>query len=269
MSSLGTIVILIPCFNEEESLPQLVERMGAALPEIRAVSADSNIEVLLFDNGSTDETFRVMQRLASQPPFRIHHSAENLNVGGALRESLRLSRADTIVTMDADCTYDPCQIPLLLRSLSMGHDIVTGSPYHPRGRVLNVPAWRLFLSRTLSFFYRRVCPLQLWTYTSLFRAYRRTAIDRIRWESNGFLSTAEILVEASAARLAVSEVPTTLSVRRFGVSKIRTAQVVRDHLRYVFSVAVRRARGKLRAPRAMAPLHPQPTASAGRKTRHD
>jgi len=269
MKPLGNIAILVPCFNEEESLPQLVKRLEAAVPDIRAVSPGSELEVFLFDNGSTDGTLAAMKRLATGPLYRIHHSETNENIGGSLREALRLSRADTIVMMDADCTYDPCQIPLLLRCLTVDNDIVTASPYHPRGRVINVPAWRLFLSRTLSYFYRRVCPLQLFTYTSMFRAYRRTTLDRIRWESNGFLSTAEILIEAAAANLLVGEVPTTLSVRQFGASKIRTAQVVRDHLRFVLSVAVRRAQGGFPQRDSIAPLHPQPTPMTGRKTRHE
>src|SRR5581483_8755091 len=110
--------------------------------------------------------------------------------------------------------------------LRQGYDIATGSPYHPRGLVENVPPWRLLLSKTLSAIYRLVSPVALHTYTSMFRAYRREVLETIEWRSDGFLSQSEILMEAAAAGFETGEHPTTLSRRRYGVSKIRVVRVI-------------------------------------------
>jgi dolichol-phosphate mannosyltransferase len=159
--------------------------------------------------------------------------------------------------MDSDCTYDPVEIGPLVAPLLAGWDFATGSPYHPRGRVLNVPGWRLVLSKGLSMLYWLVAPVKLWTYTSMFRAYRREALRTIEWRSDGFLSTSEILMEGAAAGLTIFELPTTLATRRFGASKIRLLRVMRDHLRYLLRLATdrsyrRRLRENFRAAPAVA-----------------
>ena len=73
----------------------------------------------------------------------------------------------------------------------------------------------------------------------MFRAHRRQVLTTIHWESDGFRSTTEILFAAAAAGFRICEVPATLSVRKFGVSKIRVIQVMTDHLRYLFGVLSR------------------------------
>lgn len=252
--ALPTISIIIPCHDEAAGLAQLQRRLAEALPRIEA-ELHARVEVLLFDNGSRDDTLAGMRRLfGDDPRFAIHHSPVNRGIGGALRDGLALTRGEIVVTMDADCTYDPPAIAPLAAPLLRGWDLATGSPYHPRGRVLNVPAWRLVVSRGLSVLYWVVSPLKLWTYTSMFRAYRREALRSITWESDGFLSTSEILMEAAAAGLTIYELPATLATRRFGASKIRLVRVARDHLRYLGWLATdRRFRRRLRANYRAAP----------------
>lgn len=227
------VSLIIPCYDEESGLPQLHSRLGETLPRLRA-STGCEFEVLLFDNGSRDGTLAQMQRLFGGEPWAlIHHSSTNRNVGGALRDGLALTRGEIIVTLDSDCTYDPLSIDALLAAVRAGCDVVTASPYHPRGQVVGVASWRLILSKGLSVLYRLATPLELWTYTSLFRAYRRTALRSITWRSDGFLSATEILIEATAAGLVVGEVPAVLATRRHGASKIRLLRVIRDHLGYL------------------------------------
>lgn len=238
MSRPTTACIVVPCHNEEAGLTQLQVRLVAAHPSLESATG-LRFSVLLFDNGSTDGTLAAMRRLfGGDPRFRIHHSPANRGIGGALRDAVPLTDTDILVTLDSDCTYDPLAIaPLVQPLVDGGWDVATGSPYHPRGAVLNVPAWRLILSKGLSVLYWLVVPVKLWTYTSMFRAYRREALRSITWESDGFLSTSEILMEAAAAGLTIYELPTTLATRRFGASKIRLLRVMGDHLGYLRRLA--------------------------------
>jgi dolichol-phosphate mannosyltransferase len=242
----AALTIVVPCRDEEDALPSLITRLREVLPTLSTRAG--RVEVMLLDDGSHDRTLAVMHDLVRpEDPIRVHHSPVGRGIGGALRLALALTDAEVVVTLDADGTYDPGDIPRLLDAIEAGADIATGSPYHPEGHVMNVPEWRITLSRSLSRLYRATTPLTLWTYTSLFRAYRRDALTRIRWTADGFLSMTEILVEAAAAGLVLAEVPTTLSRRQHGVSKLRTAHVVRDHLRYLASLTLRRqARRRLR-----------------------
>ncbi|MHB8078195.1 MAG: glycosyltransferase family 2 protein [Candidatus Krumholzibacteriia bacterium] len=263
MSGRPTVCVIIPCFNEADGLAQLRVRLVEALPRLAATTG-AVCGVLLFDNGSTDATLAGMRRsFGDDPRFTIHHSPVNRGIGGALRDALALSDADILATMDADCTYDPLALgPLVAALVADGWDVATGSPYHPRGAVLNVPAWRLVLSRGLSRLYWLVAPLKLWTYTSMFRAYRREVLRSISWSSDGFLSTSEILMEAAAGGFTIFESPTTLATRRFGQSKIRILRVMGDHLDYLRRLATDRGfRARLRqnfraAPATRTPVGP-------------
>ncbi len=104
----------------------------------------------------------------------------------------------------------------------------------------NVPAWRLVLSKGLSQIYRLVLPRKLYTYTSIFRAYRREILETVPTISPGFLGLVEILVEAILRRYKVVEYPTQLSSRVFGQSKLRVARVILSHFKYISKLIFRR-----------------------------
>src|SRR5512143_2508186 len=98
-----------------------------------------------------------MQRLVGHRAdcLTIRHT-ENRGVADAILTGLVAAPTELVCSIDADCTYDPQQLESILPPLVDGAALVTASPYHPEGRVRNVPEWRLVLSRTLSHIYRRV-----------------------------------------------------------------------------------------------------------------
>jgi hypothetical protein len=139
-------------------------------------------------------------------------------------------------------------IPLL----APGIDLVTASPYHPQGRVRNVPGWRLLLSRGASFLYRRVLRQKLHTYTSCFRVYRRSAVAALEVRETGYLGIAEMLGRLDLQGARVVEHPATLEVRMLGCSKMKTLRTIRGHLRLLARLAWLRLFGRT-PPAAAAP----------------
>jgi len=222
--------LVIPCYNEQESIRQLCERLEALVQDIG--STDS-IEVIFVDDGSTDRTLENLASHATNLPYRIVRHERNRGLGAALRTGIRASDGEEIVTLDSDCTYDPGETPRLLEALRAGASVVTGSPYHPEGHVEGVAVWRLVLSRSLSHLYSLVLPVRLNTYTSMFRAYRRSALPDLDALDDGFLAVTQLLVEPILRGLTVVEVPTTLHVRRYGQSKMSVMRVGLSHLRYI------------------------------------
>jgi dolichol-phosphate mannosyltransferase len=258
--ALDALSIIIPCYNEAGGMARLRDQLDRAAPAWRSAGI-RDVEILLFDNRSTDGTLDEMHEVfGGAPNVTIHLSPTNLNIGGALRVGRDLTRGGIVAMMDADCTYDPAALAPMIRAIrEEGFELATGSPYHPDGEVLNVQAWRLVVSRGLSVLYRVLTPLKLWTYTSMFRAYRRDALEAIHWDSDGFLSNTEIVMEATAHGYRVFEHPTTLSVRQNGVSKIEVFPLMREHLRYLARVALRRPRPTPAPPRPTpAPPRPSP-----------
>lgn len=116
------LTIVIPAYNEAESLPTL-------LAEIRTVCEAHAItfEVLVFDDGSTDATFDVLKEEHLRDP-RVHAVRFRRNSGkaAALAEGFRRARGQRVITMDADLQDNPAEIPALLGMLADGADLVSG-----------------------------------------------------------------------------------------------------------------------------------------------
>jgi dolichol-phosphate mannosyltransferase len=228
--------IIIPCFNEQDSIELLAAGLLPVLVELRR---SRSVELLFVDDGSTDRTADVLE--ATFGDARVIRHGTNRGLGGALRTGFAQAQGDVIICSDSDSTYSYTLIPQLLDLLAPGIDIVTCSCYHPLGAVENVPASRIFFSKAASFIYRVLLRWDIHTYTCVFRAYRRRVIETTRFESNDFLSVTELLANAMCMGYAVRELPCTLRVRRYGQSKAKVARIIRSHLRFQWQLLQRRA----------------------------
>jgi dolichol-phosphate mannosyltransferase len=231
------ITVIIPCFNEAEGIPHLCDSLRSLLPRL---GGSDHVEFLFVNDGSTDLTESVIRREALGLPYRILAHDRNRGIGAAFKTGFSSSLGQVVVTLDADCTYDPASVPELLGAMKNGVHIATGSPYHPRGEVVGVPGWRLILSKALSRIYWMILPGRLYTYTSCFRAYSRDVIPHLEARSDGFLAVTEFLASALMKQAVVAEIPARLTSRRFGQSKLNVNRVMLAHLGYVFRLLRKR-----------------------------
>lgn len=222
--------ILIPCYNEVDSIPELCRRLASPVCRL---GGNREVEILFVDDGSSDGTADAIHREAREYSYRIVSHKYNRGVGAAFKTGFEASSGEIIVTLDSDCTYDPDQIPRILGEFTSGVMLVSASPYHPLGRVMGVPVWRIILSKTLSRIYSVILPGNLHTYTSCFRAYRREVLPLLKANSDGFLAITELLASALLREIQVAEVPATLSARRFGESKMKTIRVIFSHMSFI------------------------------------
>jgi glycosyltransferase involved in cell wall biosynthesis len=182
------------------------------------------------DDCSTDGTWNLLHELFGQrEDCTLVRHMRNQGVAAAIQTGLRQARTEIVCSIDCDCTYDPHELGRMIPLLGDGVDVVTASPYHPEGRVRNVPAWRLLLSKTLSRMYRVVLRQKLFTYTSCFRVYRRETIASLEVRRPGFLGVAELIAHLDGAGRRVVEYPTTLEVRLLGQSKMRVVRTAIGH----------------------------------------
>lgn len=236
-----SVSIIVPCFNESEGIEHLKSRISPVLEKLRT---SRPVELVLVDDGSTDDTSSKMQHHFGPLAKVVRHDV-NRGILAAMQTGLANSTGDVVCTLDSDCTYDPNELPGLLALLRDDVDIVTGSQYHPAGTVKNVPPWRLSLSKNCSRIYQIVLPQKLYTYTSFLRAYRREVLETVPAQYPRFLGVTEILVEAILSGYKVVEYPTELSVRVYGQSKMRVASTMLNHLEYIVKLVVRRLSGRL------------------------
>jgi dolichol-phosphate mannosyltransferase len=113
--------LVIPAYNEQESIPALLERVQHAL-----MQTGRPFEVLIVDDGSTDDTPRLLgEAMATRPWLRVLRMQRNCGQSAAFDAGFRLARGELIATIDADLQNDPEEIPRLLPMLE-GYDMITG-----------------------------------------------------------------------------------------------------------------------------------------------
>ena len=224
------VTIVIPCFNEQKVLPYLANTLRKVASDL---AASYELSYVFVDDGSSDDTWQALHAQFGATLARCEFVRHEVNrgVAAAILTGIRAARTEIVCSIDCDCTYDPHQLRDLIPKLDEGVAVVTASPYHPSGRVLNVPGWRLFLSRGLSFMYRRLFTQKLYTYTSCFRAYRRSEVAHLELRETGFLGVAEMLVLLDREGRRIVEQPAVLEVRLLGQSKMKLARTIRGHLR--------------------------------------
>lgn len=229
-----SLSIIVPCYNEEDGLPNLFEKLA---PVLVGLKMTMDVEVIYIDDGSIDSTPAIIQQhCACTPGSKSIRHPINMGIGAAIRTGIIHSRGDIIVPVDSDCTYLPTEIPRLLEFLDGEWDIVTASPYHPDGKVVNVPEYRLILSRGITRLYNLVMGTQIYTYTAMFRAYRRKVFNDVTFEHNDFIAMVEILAKADAKGYKIREMPTTLHSRVFGTSKMKLMTVIWGHMLFLLNI---------------------------------
>jgi dolichol-phosphate mannosyltransferase len=231
------LTLVIPCFNEEESLALLGDRLAQALECL----GEHEVEILFVDDGSSDGTLAGLNHLAKWlPGARVVAHERNRGLGAALRTGYAEASGDVLVGLDSDCTYDPVEVPDLIARLANA-DVVLGSPYNPEGATANVPVSRLVLSRTLSGMYRMVLGTSdIYTFTGIFRAHTRAAAAAMESSADDYRALTEMLVSLLDKGYRVVEYPTVLHSRVTGSSKMRILRMVRRHAAMVCRLAITR-----------------------------
>lgn len=214
---LERILVIIPTYNEIDSLPGMLDRVRACVPEA---------DVLVVDDGSPDGTGKYADRRAAGDD-RIHvlHRSEKAGLGAAYLAGFAwgLDRGyDALVEMDADGSHRPEELPRLLDAL-VGADLVLGSRWVPGGMVLNWPASRKVLSRGGNLYTRMALGIPLRDATGGYRAFRAGTLRALGLDgvaSEGYCFQVDLAWRALQQGLVVREVPITFVERAAGTSKM-------------------------------------------------
>jgi len=204
------ISVILPTYNERGNISCLI-------PNINRTLAGRAFEILVVDDNSPDGTAAEAEKF---PNVRIINQKRKMGVGFAHYTGYRKARGDIIITMDADLSHDPAEIPKMLGLIEKGYDVVVGSRYVAGGKTdkkrLNVAISNLggqIATRLLKFSSIR-------DYTNGFRAFRRgvfLGVLPLHEKGNAFLM--EFLVKASARGYLIKEIPIIFKERRIGESK--------------------------------------------------
>ena len=219
-ASVPELSIVVPLFNEEESLPPLVEKLLLALRPL-----GRSFELVLVDDGSSDRTADVLrQQAAGAPELVAVLLRRNYGQTAAMAAGFDASRGRLIVTLDGDLQNDPADIPMLLGRLEEGYDLVSGWRHQRQDHAVS----RLLPSKIANALIARVTGVRLHDYGCSLKAYRRELVEdmNLYGELHRFLPA---LAFIEGARIA--EVKVNHNARQFGQSKYgidRTFRVLMD-----------------------------------------
>jgi glycosyltransferase involved in cell wall biosynthesis len=222
------ITVIVPCYNEGATLGYTANTLQSFAESMKD---DFEISYVFVDDGSTDATWRRLNDLfGGRADCVLERHPINRGVAAATLTGIANSRTEVVCAIDCDGTYDPRQLRQMIAMLAPDVDLVTASPYHPEGRVLNLTAWRLILSKGLSIIYRLFHQHRLYTYTSCFRVYRRSAADGIELFNERFVGITEILSRLDRKGGRIVECPAVMEVRLLGSSKMKVFKTIWGHL---------------------------------------
>lgn len=217
-------LVFFPTYNEVGTIGSLLDQLLALSPPV---------DVLVVDDNSTDGTREILQeRAAATSRLRVVNRPGKLGIGSAHKLGWQYARTlnySHFLTMDADLSHNPADIPRLLAELDAGADFVIGSRFMPGSR-LDYEGWRRFVSLAGNFLARSLLGLELSEYTTSFRAAKLSSVPEGIVESihsDGYSFFLTCIVRFGRAGLRLAEVPIHFHDRAHGESKIPKLELLR------------------------------------------
>jgi len=227
------ISVVIPLYNEEESVPQLYEELTATLE-----ATGHPYEIIIVDDGSSDSSFDHLQRLHKlDPRLKVIRFRRNFGQTAAFAAGFDAAQGDVIVTLDADLQNDPADIPRLLTKANEGYDVVSGWRVKRQD-----PLHRRLPSQVANWLISRVTGVRLHDYGCSLKVYRREVVKNIRLygELHRFIPAIASWMGVSIAEIQVNHRPRSFGRSKYG-TVTRTVKVFLDLLtvRFLLSYATR------------------------------
>jgi len=246
-STIGSVLVVVPTYNERENLEIIAGRLHAAVPDAH---------LLVVDDASPDGTGKIADELATAHDWvHVLHRTGKAGLGAAYVAGFGWAREhgyDVVVEMDADGSHAPEQLPRLLAALENA-DLVLGSRYVDGGEVVNWPKSREVLSRGGNLYTRVLLRLPLRDATGGYRAYRRSVLDDLplgQISSQGYCFQVDLAWQTWRKGYRVVEVPITFVERERGESKM-SRKIVAEAL---WRVTVWGVRGQRQGARPARPV---------------
>jgi len=206
--------VVIPVYNEASTVGEIVR-------QVCAVDLPVPVELVLVDDGSTDESREILQRLASaHPEWKVLFHEGNRGKGAALRTGFEAATGDIVLVQDADLEYDPRDYRLLLAPVLDGHaDVVFGSRFLGGGPHRVVFFWHYLGNRLLTTLSNMLTDLNLTDMEVCYKVFRREVLAGIRLNEERFGFEPEITAKVARGGWRIYEVPISYYGRNYAEGK--------------------------------------------------
>ncbi|MCK5051343.1 MAG: glycosyltransferase family 2 protein [Candidatus Cloacimonetes bacterium] len=207
---------VIPVFNEQDSIGQLYSEIIKNIEE-------HEYEIIFIDDGSTDESYKILQKLAADDNnVKIIKLRKNFGKSAGLNVGFEAAKGDIVFTMDADLQDDPKEIEQFIKKLDEGYDMVTGWKVKRRDPISKTWPSKLYNKVTSSTF-----KLKLHDYNCGYKAYKKEVIDEldIYGEMHRYIPAL-----ANSLGFKIAEIPVHHRKREFGKTKYGSERYLRGFL---------------------------------------
>ncbi|MBO6525398.1 MAG: polyprenol monophosphomannose synthase [Balneolaceae bacterium] len=237
-------LVIIPTYNESGNIQKMIDRL---------LALNEDVDILVVDDGSPDDTAGVVKKNQKEQLGRIHliERSGKLGLGTAYVAGFKFAIEngyEYVCEMDADFSHSPEDVPKLIKEVREGNaDIAIGSRYANGISIINWPLSRLILSYSANIYARTITGLPVLDTTAGFkcihcRVIENIALDRIK--SNGYAFQIELHFRAWQAGFKLKEVSIIFREREEGVSKM-SKKIVREAMWRVWAIKMRSMFGAL------------------------
>lgn len=225
--------VLIPCYNEIETIREIVQRVHAVDVRLRVrdgkyklpVEPDGMVEltiakeIVIVDDGSTDGTRAILSDLAQLPEVFVYYHDQNMGKGAAVRTAIEKATGDIMLVQDADLEYDPREIPALLQPIVEDRaEVVYGS------RFLGGPRKAMFFThmlgnKILTLFTNILFDTILSDMETCYKVFTRAVAEQLHLKSHGWGFDPEITAKILKRGYRIYEVPISYTGREYDEGK--------------------------------------------------
>jgi glycosyltransferase involved in cell wall biosynthesis len=206
------VSVIIPCYNEKNSLPKLLALVKEAPVKEK--------EVVLVDDASEDGTREMIKATLERQVAQVVYHEKNMGKGAAIRSGLERVSGDIVIIQDADLEYDPMEYPKLIEPILTGRaDVVFGSRFVGGGPHRVHLFWHYIGNKMLTLFSNMFSNLNLTDMETCYKVFRTEVIKGIQLEEKGFGIEPEIAIKVGKRKCRVYEVGISYYGRSYGEGK--------------------------------------------------
>lgn len=223
------VSVIVPTYNERDNIELLINRVEEALRDVR-------FELIVVDDNSPDGTAEVAAKVGERyGNIKVLKRPGRLGLASAVIDGAREAKGEVLAVLDADLQHPPELLPLMLRKVREGYDLVVASRFVEGGGVEGWSAWRRLISRVAGALAKLLLPRAraVKDVMSGYFMFKRRVLDGVELRPRGFKILLELVVKGGWTR--VAEVPYVFKPRLRGRSKLNLGEAA-SYLRHLLSL---------------------------------